>query len=127
MTVPIEISNNETLFGAYLAGLIDGDGYIKVKNSKDRIIPQHVIKIASDRSLIKLEELIKRHIRCAVHYENHNTKNAVNTCFYLSKESINFIKNKVYPNISISHKKDRLRNYFEMIDEPVRIRTGINR
>ena len=44
--IPEKILVDGVLFGAYLAGLIDGDGHVQLKNNKDRRLRQLVISIS---------------------------------------------------------------------------------
>jgi len=113
--IPTEISNNKILFGAYLAGIIDGDGTVKIKNNKDRVIPQYVVKIASDHPLREIKILIRKYLDCSTYFEYDNRSNGVNTCFYLSQKNICFIKDNVYPHIELLHKKERFEKYFKLI------------
>ena len=126
--LPDDIQGNKALFGAYLAGLIDGDGHIKIKNNiKDRLIPQCVVKIASNRPLEDAKNLIEFHINCKVHFEFKNIGKGVNTCFYVSKKNIEFFKNYIYPNMVMPNKLNRLQNFFKLKEDgPARIRTPIS-
>ena len=120
--LPKSIQKNQRLFGAYMAGLIDGDGFIQIKNnSQHRIIPQGIIKIASNGPLMTIKALVEYHIGCKVHFEFDKRSKAVDTCFYISKKSINFIQEQIYPHIELPHKKERLKKYFRMKNEPARI------
>ena len=114
--IPPQIKKESNLFGAYLAGLIDGDGHIKIKkNENSRTIPQHVIKIASDRKLKELKKLIELHFNCSVHFENDKRSKAFNTCFYISKKNIKMIMKNTFPHLVLQHKKQRIKNYNEKI------------
>lgn len=113
--VPKSITKNPYLFGAYLGGLIDGDGYVKIKhNIKNRVTPQCVIKIASNRSLKKIKDLIELHLDCNVHFEFDKNNKGVDTCFYVSKKNIDYVKTFVLPHMTIPHKIDSLNNFFQM-------------
>ena len=125
--IPDEIKNDRMLFGAYLAGWIDGDGHIKIKNNtKDRIIPQCVIRIASSHPLDGIGNLVKKYIECEVHFEFKKESRGVNTCFYISKKSIKFVEECIYPHLVMPHKIDRLNQFFNMKNEPAGIRTPIS-
>ena len=109
------IKGNKALFGAYPAGLIDGDGCIKIKNNiKDRVIPQCVVKIASGRPLEDVKNLIEFHINYKVHFEFKNIGKGVNTCFYVSKKNIEFFKNYIYPNMVMPYKLSKLEHFFQL-------------
>lgn len=125
--IPEGIKNDKVLFGAYLAGLIDGDGYIQIKNNlKDRVVPQCVIRIASDCPLEDVKRLIENHIKCSVHFEFDRKSKGVNTSFYVSKKSIGFVKNYIYPHLVMPHKLHSLERFFNMKNEPAGIRTPIS-
>ncbi|MBW2982620.1 hypothetical protein KY343_07080 [Candidatus Woesearchaeota archaeon] len=111
--IPLEIKRDSSLFGAYLAGLIDGDGYIKLKNNTtDRIVPQCIIKIASDHPMVDVKNSIISHIGCNVHFEYKKGNKGVDTCFYISKKSIGYIKNYIFPHIVIDYKLNTLEKFF---------------
>ena len=83
--IPAFIKSDYNIFTAYLAGIIDGDGHIKIKNNKDRIIPQCLIRITADRPLMEIGDLIEKFYSCKVHYYYDKRSRAVETCFYVSK------------------------------------------
>lgn len=126
--IPEDIKNDKVLFGAYLAGLIDGDGHIKIKKDiKGRVIPQCVVKIASNRPLEDVKNLIEFYMNCKVHFEFKNIGKGVNTCFYISKKNTEFFKNYIYPNMVMPYKLNRLQNFFKLKkNEPAGIRTPIS-
>ena len=120
--IPLEIKKTKSLFGAYLAGLVDGDGYIKSKkNQKDRILPQCVVRIASDRPLGVIKRLIEHHLDCRVHFEYSKNSKCVHTCFYISKNNSAFITKYISPHLTIPHKIEALRSFLMMKNEPVGI------
>lgn len=126
MKIPKQIGKNKVIFSAYLAGLIDGDGNIKIKhNTKDRIIPQCIIRISNNRKLIKIKILIENHLNCKVHFEYKKGTKGVDTCFYISKKNIKFIEDYIYPHIVLPHKMERLEKFFKMKNEPARIRSSV--
>jgi hypothetical protein len=111
--IPIEIQKNKILFCTYLAGLIDGDGHIKIKNNIDRILPQCRVRISSSHPLIPVGNLIKKYLNCAVHYYYVKTENSVDTCFYVSKKNIYDVKKYVIANMVLPHKIDRFNEYLK--------------
>lgn len=120
--IPFEIKQDRKLFGAYLAGLIDGDGHIKIKkHQNDRALPQGLIKIASDRPLGILRALIRSHAGCSVHFDYDRNSNGVCTCFYITKKSIPFIMRCVYPHLAMQYKMEALKEFSERKTEPARI------
>ncbi len=116
-----EISQNIKLFGAYLAGLIDGDGHIKVKHNNDRKIPQCIIKIAEDRPMKTLQQLLYKFFNCKSYFEKHNNSKCVETCFYISKKNIDTFYKYVYPHVTIKHKVERLDCFLKLKSEHCRI------
>ncbi len=113
--IPEEIQQNPGLFGAYLGGLIDGDGHIKIKrNTGDRIISQCVIKIADSRPLEIVKSLVEKYMKCRVHFEYDKRGKGVLTSFYVSNKNIEYVKKSVYPHIAIPHKTKTLKKHFEM-------------
>jgi hypothetical protein len=115
LRVPSEFSADAKLFGAYLAGLIDGDGHIKIKKNKDRTIPQCVIRITSDRPHDHLPKYLKRFGNCKTHFYKDKRSKAVETCFYLSKKNKSFFIKHVIPEISISLKRKRILDHYMRI------------
>jgi len=113
--IPNEIKNNKKLFNSYLAGLIDGDGHIKIKNNTDRKIPQCLIRISSDRKLEEIKKLITKHNNCMVHFYCCKKSKCVDTCFYFSKKNYNEIINQILPNLAIKKKQSRLLYYKSLI------------
>ena len=118
--IPIEINNNPSLFGAYLAGLIDGDGYVKLKNRKDRKLPQLVVWIANNKPLFIIQNLIKKFMYCGAHISPVKDKNCYQTCFYITHKNLKFFKEFVRPYLTIIYKITELEKY-EKIIEPARI------
>ncbi len=113
--IPEEIKQDITLFGAYLGGLIDGDGHIKIKNNiKDRIVPQCVIIIASSSPLEDVKRLVEKFFGCKVHFEYDHQSRGVSTCFYVSNKNISLIESYVFGNLSLKHKIETLFKFFEM-------------
>jgi hypothetical protein len=108
--IPSEIKKSSSLFGAYLAGVIDGDGHIHIKNNKDRKIPQCAVKIASAEPLREIKRLTEKHMGCSVNFEF--TKNergqGYKTYFYVSYKNFDFIEKYLLPYIQLEHKKERL-------------------
>jgi len=112
--IPEDIKINKISFGAYLAGLIDGDGHIKIKKNKDRIIPQCVIRIADNKPLIEVGILIEKYLKCNVHFVYQKENKCVETCFYVSKKNINFVRDYILPHIELTHKIHSLKKFLEL-------------
>lgn len=116
--IPIWIQNDKVYFCAYLAGVIDGDGDIRIKRPK---YPQCQIRITAGERLSKLMELIQRHLNCSCGLETaivstYSLPRAKSKFgigyrhyFYVSPKNIDTIKRLVYPLIQIKHKREKLR------------------
>ena len=112
--IPSEIRHSQKLFGAYLAGVIDGDGHIKLKNNiQDRVIPQCMIRIAAECELTYLKVLVENHLHCNVHYEYKKGSRAVDCCFYVSRKNLAFILEYICPHLALTFKRERLKKYIE--------------
>ncbi|MEM3455198.1 MAG: LAGLIDADG family homing endonuclease [Candidatus Micrarchaeia archaeon] len=103
--LPKWIFSDNSLFGSYLAGLIDGDGNICIKRPKH---PQCRIKITDSIKQEKLKQKIEKILGCyvGVYYDR-----AYNIEFYVSKKNIEFVKRFIYPAIQIPHKKNTLMKF----------------
>jgi len=115
------IKSDIELFGGYLAGLIDGDGHIKIKHNKDRILPQCVVRISSDHPLTNLKESMKELFNCKIHHYKDKRSACVDTCFYISNKNTKLFYKFVYPHITLPHKINKLDKFLRLKNEPVRI------
>lgn len=112
--------SNYSYFGAYLAGLIDGDGDIRIKRKK---YPQCVIRISGGHNQHELKKAIEKIINCSVSITERGRVSRINERlivgksfnleFYVSKKNIVFIEKFVIPHITINHKRDKLQNYIK--------------
>ena len=119
---PDFISKNKILFGAYLAGVIDGDGNVRVKRKK---YPQCAIRITSDSEQVKLITLIKKFLSCSVSNakinderyfakENRIIKGSWNVLeFLISSKNFIFFLNYVLPFIKLNYKKEMIENFIK--------------
>ena len=107
--LPLEIKEDSLLFGAYLAGLIDGDGYVKYKKYKGQIFACQ-IKIAAKEPLEEIASLIELHLNCKVHYEKDKNKRGTgyNTCFLISSKNYRYLLENLEPHLTIPYKKERI-------------------
>ena len=123
--IPSEVRKNGALFGAYLAGVIDGDGHIQIKNNKDRKIPQCVIKIASAEPLKELKILIEKHLNSSTNFEfvKNERGQGYKTYFYVSYKNIKFLEDLILPHIKLSYKNIKLQRFLGLYknNEPIRI------
>lgn len=104
--------NNEKLFCAYLAGLIDGDGDIRIKRRK---YPSCAIRITSGKEQIGLKEAIKHEFKCGVNVSSIERVSTLNGRiikgsyfvleFYVSSKNRELIEKYVLPQIAIIHKR----------------------
>ena len=111
---------NENFFGAYLAGVIDGDGDIRIKRKK---YPQCVIRIVSGSKQTNLAENIKRLLKCSVSITKryrvsffHQEKRLISGVsfsleFLTSSKNFTFIKNYILPRINLLRKSSKLKDY----------------
>lgn len=105
---------NKKFFGAYLAGLIDGDGDIRIKRPK---YPQCVIRITSglmqDFLQKQLETLgiivsqTRRHHKTIIKGRFYDTK-WVALEFYVSRRIYQFLLQYVIPEMAMEYKKKKL-------------------
>ncbi len=105
--LPETIKSNKSLFGAYLAGLIDGDGTIHLKNNKDRKLKQLRIEICGPEKLIEVKLLIERYTKSKVHFVKYRNRNCYDTAFYVTYKNLIFLEENVFPHIMLTYKKDK--------------------
>lgn len=111
---------SQRFFGAYLAGVIDGDGDIRIKRKK---YPQCVIRIVSGTEQNKLAESIRRLLKCAVSITKRYRVSffqrerrfisgvSFDLEFLVSSKNFIFIKNHVLPRINLPRKSTKLKEY----------------
>jgi intein/homing endonuclease len=105
---PEWVLRNDEIFLAYLAGMIDGDGNICIKRPA---YPQCRITITSEFMLPKLKQYIEKFLSCKVSYYKYKNRNAYNLDFYISPKNFRLTKEKLYPNLTINHKRQVLNNF----------------
>lgn len=107
-----------SLFGAYLAGIIDGDGNVNITRKK---YPQCRIRIASSKKQIELRRAIIKNMNCGAYF-TFRTRTAVlenriisgSTWyleFYVSKKNKDFFMRYIIPFISIHHKQKSIKEH----------------
>ncbi|MFH0875653.1 MAG: hypothetical protein V1859_06970 [archaeon] len=121
LTPPTWIVPSKRLFGAYLAGVIDGDGDIRITRPK---YPQCYIRITSKLKSSELLKVLSEFLSCSVKCNYHQKLNIFEgrqfigktyiTEFRVSKKNFEFFKKFVYPHIVILHKKEKLRNFMKI-------------
>ncbi|MCD6522559.1 MAG: hypothetical protein J7K68_02325 [Candidatus Diapherotrites archaeon] len=109
---PSWIVGGKRLFGAYLAGVIDGDGHIKLKRPE---YPQCEISISSEEPQYNLKTAIEGKLKCTVRI-NRVEKSSRQSgwyllSFYVSKKNILYIRKYVLPMIEIHSKRERLKSF----------------
>jgi len=107
-------------FGAYLAGIIDGDGNIRVKRKR---YPQCAVRIISGHKQNELRNFITMKLSCSSHttrYEADRTLEGRNIHgvwyeleFLISSKNYRIVKEFILPHISIEHKKDKIKSFIE--------------
>ena len=118
---------NSRFFGAYLAGVIDGDGDVRIKRPA---YPQCEMRITAGKKQSLLIELIRYHLKCSCRLEEAiistyslpraKSKFGISYrhCFYLSSKNIAYFKKYVLPFITIKHKKEKLRRFIPISSSP---------
>ncbi len=109
-------------FGAYLAGVIDGDGSVRVSKRKS---PQCFIKITSGSRQVELSESIKQILKCGVYQKGFYQKKFIKSWgrtvegtwyiseFCVSSKTAKFIADFVIPHLQLIYKKERLEDFIE--------------
>lgn len=117
---PLWIIDRKHLAGAYLAGVIDGDGDIRIKRKK---YPQCAIRITSSKPQLSLSKFIRFVLGCSVSITHMKRKvfikmsrKFVNGEYYVleflvSSKNKDFIKRFVLPEISLKWKKEKLTKF----------------
>lgn len=105
-------------FGAYIAGVIDGDGMIKIIGHR---YPQCKIKITSGTEQCELAARIRKILGCWVGIYERRHISAIGERsidgrwyeleFYVSKKNMDAFAKFVLPHIELKHKRDKLENY----------------
>ena len=117
---PCEWMKNPEFFGPYLAGVIDGDGNVRIKRPK---YPQCVIRIGSGSEQTELAESIREILNCSVSITPQERDSVLNERkihgrwfdleFYVSSKNFKFIQRCVLPHMTIHHKIEKLKLYFK--------------
>ncbi|MBI2655468.1 hypothetical protein HYX06_03535 [Candidatus Woesearchaeota archaeon] len=117
---PDWILENNELFGAYLAGVIDGDGDTRISRIK---YPQGYIRIYSGCRINKFITAIKTLLNCGVFVEERVRTRRIGDYSFLSHcftiefqityKNLDFFKNYVVDNIAIEYKRKVIENYIE--------------
>lgn len=114
------ISQKSFFFGPYLAGVIDGDGDVRVKRPSH---PQCVIRITSGSKPKELIPVIRKFLSCEISSTRRSSVRNLKgreirgswweTEFYISKKNKVFLLDNVLPHVSIKHKLEKIRNFID--------------
>jgi hypothetical protein len=117
-TPPTWCLENRKYFGAYLAGVIDGDGDLRISRSR---YPYCAIRITSGSKQINLREGIKTMLNCGCSHRKITRNSEIDgrkikgTChvieFYVTPKNIEMVGQYIFPEISLIHKRDKLKEY----------------
>jgi len=115
---PKWVVTNPNIFGAYLAGVIDGDGDVRIKRPK---YPQCVVRISSGRMPKELRKEIKNNLKCEVSSTFRTNVSYLNGrkilgkwCtieFCVSKKNREFIRNFILPYMTLIYKSHKLSDF----------------
>ena len=112
---------NIEYFGAYLAGVIDGDGDVRIKRPK---YPQCAIRISSGSPQLNLQKAINQILNCSSNiimvrkirtlgkYTFLSTVYVLE--FNVSRKNMDFIEVYVVPHLAMKHKKNKILSYIKM-------------
>ncbi|PIT85267.1 hypothetical protein COU36_04250, partial [Candidatus Micrarchaeota archaeon CG10_big_fil_rev_8_21_14_0_10_59_7] len=102
-------TDSEDVFGAYLAGLIDGDGSVQIRNSSDGYTRELLLKIASQNRAAF--EKLRKHLRRFGQADGYISKypNHYDFWVYVNKNLFKWLDAKVVSHLAISRKRRRLR------------------
>ncbi|MBI2543367.1 MAG: hypothetical protein HYW24_04230 [Candidatus Aenigmarchaeota archaeon] len=115
---PKWVLEKSEFFGAYLAGVVDGDGCIVVKRP---VYPQCVISITSGSFQTSLKDSITRILGCSTFQCITRRTTILDGSiikgtgyylqFYVSMKTAKFVSDFIIPHLQIAHKKDKLEKF----------------
>jgi hypothetical protein len=126
-TPPSWTKKDVKLFGAYLAGVIDGDGDVTVKRPK---YPDCRIRISSAKPPNELKKWIELFFKCKTRIYlqkrrlNGKTYHCHKLSFYVSGKNYEKMKRLVVPNMSVKHKKNKIKKFIKERHEKARKKPG---
>lgn len=128
-TPPSWILLDNKLIGAYLAGIIDGDGDVRIKR---KVYPQCVVRITSGKSPKKLQNLIEKLLKCSTSITKMTRKSSYQGreifgqyfCleFYISPKNIEFIEKFIVPYLALDYKRNKIDLFVKNRYAPAGIR-----
>lgn len=117
---PIFVLNSEELFGAYLGGVIDGDGDINISRED---YPQCKIRICSGKQEPQLATAIEKILNCKVNQYKRRHKTNIRNRYFISNsvkiefrvipKNFDFMEEFVLSNMALDYKSIRVRNYIK--------------
>ena len=121
---PNWIINNQEFFGAYLAGVIDGDGDVRITRPK---YPQCKIRINSGSFQEELQNSLVKVLNIGVSSSVNSGMRKIGSRtfkgtsyrleFYVSSRNFQFFINEVLPFMQISEKREIVLNYIKLRQE----------
>lgn len=114
--------NNPDFFGAYLGGIIDGDGDIRIKRKK---YPQCIVRITSGFKQDLLKTYVKKFLNCSVSETKRSKRSYLakyNLHFFgswfafeflISKKNLEFVFNRIVPHINLTYKKQKILDFIK--------------
>lgn len=127
---PFWSMGKEQFFGAYLAGVIDGDGDVRIKRKQ---YPQCLIRISTgiwqDILQKQIETTLKVQVRQSKRHINKFSKSFgkiiqgswIEVEFGVTRKSHQFILDYVVPHIQLAYKKEKLSTFISKKYAPVGI------
>lgn len=119
---PDWVRDDINYFGAFLAGVIDGDGNVTIKRKS---YPLCYIRIFAEECLSELMNLIEKHLNCETHFKLNHIKSyfkrdyneKIFSCyshgFYVSTKNKDVFKKYVLPHLQLEYKREQIANYIE--------------
>lgn len=117
---PFWVIKNFNFFGAYLAGLIDGDGDVRIKRKK---YPQCAIRIWSGHEQVELSRIIRNFFNCYVGLilqekislldgrKIYGRGYAIE--FYVSSKNYDFVEKFIIPNLALEYKRKKILSFLK--------------
>lgn len=109
---------NRFYFGPYLAGIIDGDGDVRVKRPQ---YPQCAVRISSGSKPDDLISAVKGNLCCSVSSSRRAGTREIRdrkisgswweTEFYVSRKTARFFLEEVLPHMAIRHKSEKIKDF----------------
>lgn len=114
---PPKIFTTPEQVGAYIAGLIDGDGSIRIKLNKHVKRRECYIRIASGNEPKELKDFIATTLISNVHYRKQRNVEAFDLEFLINHKNRDFFRKFILPQMAIVRKKDKLIMYIDDLEK----------